>query len=172
MKQKSIVVFGGSFNPSLNSHFSIAQEVLNQYEQVEKIVFIPVNDKYPKKELIENKHRYNMLKLVAEKNNDFIVSDIEISKEKSVPTIDTLEEIQKQYPNKEIWFLMGSDNLTIYLIAEDSLGYIHKREAYSWDHPDTAGRTAEAVKEVLRYGDEIVLDKEGNVLNVNKEEWQ
>lgn len=77
-----------------------------------------------------------------------------------------------EIPFKETYDLMGSDNLTIYLIAEDSLGYIHKREAYSWDHPDTAGRTAEAVKEVVRYGDEIVLDKEGNVLNVNKEEWQ
>ena len=36
MENKSIVVFGGSFNPPLNSHFSIAQQVLNQFTEVEK----------------------------------------------------------------------------------------------------------------------------------------
>lgn len=112
MKQKkAIVVFGGSFNPPLNSHFSIAQEVLNQYEEVEKVVFIPVNKKYPKDGLLENEHRYNMLKVVADKNSSFIISDLDFYGDKSLPTIDTLEEIQKQYPDYNIWFLMGSDNL-------------------------------------------------------------
>ena len=110
-QKKGIVVFGGSFNPPLNSHFSIAQEVLNQYEEVEKVVFIPVDKKYPKDGLLENEHRYNMLKVVADKNSSFIISDIDFYGEKSLPTIDTLEEIQKQYPDYSIWFLMGSDNL-------------------------------------------------------------
>lgn len=52
-----------------------------------------------------------MLKLVADKNNNFIISDIDFYEEKSLPTINTLEEMQKQYPDKEIWFLTGSDNL-------------------------------------------------------------
>ena len=110
-QKKAIVVFGGSFNPPLNSHFSIAQEVLNQYEEVEKVVFIPVDKKYPKDGLLENKHRYNMLKVVADKNSSFIISDIDFYGEKSLPTIDTLEEIQRQYPEYDIWFLLGSDNL-------------------------------------------------------------
>ena len=110
-QKKAIVVFGGSFNPPLNSHFSIAQEVLNQYEEVEKVVFIPVDKKYPKDGLVENEHRYNMLKVVADKNSSFIISDIDFYGEKSLPTIDTLEEMQKQFPDKDIWFLMGSDNL-------------------------------------------------------------
>lgn len=110
-QKKAIVVFGGSFNPPLNSHFSIAQEVLNQYEEVEKVVFIPVDKKYPKDGLVENEHRYNMLKVVADKNSSFIISDIDFYGEKSLPTIDTLEEIQKQYPDYNIWFLLGSDNL-------------------------------------------------------------
>lgn len=111
MKNGVIVVFGGSFNPPLNSHFSIAQQLINQYDEVEKIVFIPVNKNYPKEGLIDNKHRYNMLKLVADKNEKFIISDIDFYEEKSLPTIDTLEKMQKQYPEKEIWFLTGSDNL-------------------------------------------------------------
>ena len=111
MEKGSIVIYGGSFNPPLNSHFSIAQQVLNQFEEVEKIVFIPVNKKYPKDGLLENKHRYNMLKLVANKNSEFIVSDIDMYGEKSLSTIETLEKTGKQFPNKDMWFLIGSDNL-------------------------------------------------------------
>ena len=78
---------------------------------MDKIVFIPVNKNYPKEGLIDNEHRYNMLKLVADKNDKFIISDMDFHEEKSLPTIETLEKMQKQYPEEEIWFLTGSDNL-------------------------------------------------------------
>lgn len=111
MQKNSIVIFGGSFNPPLNSHFSIAEQVLNQFEEVDKIVFVPVNSKYLKNGLIDNEHRYNMLKLVTNKNDKFAVSDIDLHGEKSLSTIETLEKIQKQFQNKEICFIIGSDNL-------------------------------------------------------------
>lgn len=110
-EKDTIVVFGGSFNPPHNSHFSTAQQVLNQYEQVEKVVFIPVNKKYEKDGLEENKHRYNMLKLVIDKNSNFMLSDVDMNTERSLYTIETLEEIEKCFSNKKIWFLIGSDNL-------------------------------------------------------------
>ena len=111
MKKYSIVIFGGSFNPPLNSHFAIAQQVLNQYKEVEKVIFVPVNKNYSKAELIDNEHRYNMLKLVVNKNNNFMVSDIDFKEDKSLSTIETLEEMKNLFPSKEIWFLTGSDNL-------------------------------------------------------------
>lgn len=112
MKEKNtIVVFGGSFNPPLNSHFSIAEQVLNEYEEVEKIVFIPVSKKYEKDGLEENYHRYNMLKLVIDKNSNFLLSDIDMNENKSLYTIETLEKTQRLFSNKQIWFLIGSDNL-------------------------------------------------------------
>lgn len=111
MEKNCIVIYGGSFNPPLNSHFSIAEQVLNQFEEVDKIIFVPVNSKYAKNGLIDNNHRYNMLKLISNKNNRFIISDIDLHGEKSLSTIEALEEIQKQFPNKEVWFVIGSDNL-------------------------------------------------------------
>ena len=108
---KSIVIFGGSFNPPLNSHFSIAEQVLNQYEEVEKVIFTPVNISYKKEGLIENEHRYNMLKIVADKNTRFMVSNIDMIGNKSLPTIETLQKMQNQHQDREIWALMGSDNL-------------------------------------------------------------
>lgn len=109
---KKIIVFGGAFNPPLNSHFSLAEQIVNEYENVEKIIFVPVNSKYQKSEaLLSNEHRYNMLKLVCEQNENFEVSDIELKSDRPLYTIETLNILQNQYPNNEIVFTTGTDNL-------------------------------------------------------------
>ena len=110
-EKKILAIFGGSFNPPLNSHFSLAQQIVNEYENIEKVIFVPVNSKYQKEGLLENEHRYNMLKLVCNKNSDFIVSDIELKQQKQLYTIETLELLQKEYPNNILCFTIGTDNL-------------------------------------------------------------
>lgn len=111
MAENQIVIFGGSFNPPLNSHFSIAQDLLNEYKEINKVIFVPVNSKYEKPGLINNEDRYNMLKLVCDKNKKFDVSRVEIDSQRPLYTIETLNYFDKKYPNNEILFLMGSDNL-------------------------------------------------------------
>lgn len=111
MEKKQIVVFGGCFNPPLNSHFSLAEQLINEYDIVEKLIFVPVSCKYQKTGLLSNEHRYNMLKLVCDKNEKFDVSRAEIDSTVQPNTVETLWQIQKQYPNYEIAFIIGSDNL-------------------------------------------------------------
>ncbi len=107
-----VIVFGGAFNPPHNLHFLLAEEVANNFDNVYKVVFVPVNSKYQKKEaLLSNEHRYNMLKLVCDKNNKFEVSNIELESDRPLYTIETLNILKKQYPDKEIIFLTGTDNL-------------------------------------------------------------
>ncbi len=108
---KRIVIFGGSFNPPLNSHFSLAEQIVNEYENIDRIIFVPVNSKYEKAELLSNSHRYNMLKLVCDKNINFEVSDLEIKSDRALYTIETLTKLQKKYKNYELLFTMGTDNL-------------------------------------------------------------
>ncbi len=106
-----IVVYGGSFNPPLNSHFSIAQQTINQFSEVEKIIFVPVNKNYEKKGLVSNEHRCNMLKKVIERNKKFELSQIDMEQDYSMTTVELLDKMQKQFKDKELWFLTGSDNL-------------------------------------------------------------
>ena len=106
-----IVVFGGCFNPPLNSHFSLAQELINEHKQIEKIIFMPASSKYQKADLIGNEHRYQMIKLVCDKNDKFDVSRIEIDFPRQLHTIETLNKIKEQYPKNEICFTTGTDNL-------------------------------------------------------------
>lgn len=109
--KKQIVIFGGCFNPPTNSHFLLAQQLVNEYNQIEKIVFVPVNSKYQKAELIGNEDRYNMLKLVCDKNKNFEVSRIEIDSQRPLFTIETLEKFKRKYLDYEIALTLGSDNL-------------------------------------------------------------
>jgi len=111
MERKQIVIFGGCFNPPLNSHFSLAQQIINEYENIEKIVFVPVNSKYQKADLIDNEHRYKMLELVCKKNDKLDVSKTEIDSDRPLYTIETLRIFQAKYSEYEIAFIIGSDNL-------------------------------------------------------------
>lgn len=111
MKKKQIVIYGGSFNPPLNSHFSLAEHILNEDSKIEKIIFVPVNSSYQKADLIENEHRYQMLKLVCDKNDKLEVSKIEIESKRQLYTIETLRKMQEKYSEYEIAFMIGSDNL-------------------------------------------------------------
>ncbi len=108
---KQIVVFGGSFNPPLNSHFLLAQQVVDEYKNIERVLFVPVGCQYQKDGLISDQHRYQMLRLVCDKNEMFEVSTIEIYKQRQFYTIETLTQLQKEFKNYEICFMMGSDNL-------------------------------------------------------------
>ena len=115
--KKQIIIFGGCFNPPLNSHFSLADQILNEYPIIEKIIFMPVGDfyqdtEYYKKDTICNaEDRYNMLKIECDKNERFEVSRLEIDTEKQLSTYETIQEISKLYPDYQVCFLMGSDNL-------------------------------------------------------------
>ena len=111
MVKKKIIVFGGCFNPPLNSHFSLAEQIVSEYEDIEKIIFVPVNSKYEKIDLIGNEDRYQMLKRVCDKNKMFEVSRIEIESKRPLYTVETLEKLQKEYIGYEIAFATGSDNL-------------------------------------------------------------
>lgn len=112
MQEKDVIaVFGGSFNPPLNSHFSLAQNIINEYDYIKKVIFVPVSNKYDKLNLLPNEHRYNMLKSICDNNLAFDISRLELDSDVQLYTIDTLNKIQEQYPNNDIWFIIGTDNL-------------------------------------------------------------
>lgn len=111
--KKVIVVFGGSFNPPTNSHFSLAEQIYCTFDEVEQVVFMPVSDAYPKKDLLEVKYRVEMLKMVCELNPHFEVSTIEASASTPLNSIETLRAMQNKYKEYEIWLTIGTDNLKL-----------------------------------------------------------
>lgn len=111
MEKKIIAVFGGSFNPPANSHINLAKQILEKHNNIEKVIFVPVNVKYNKEGLASNEDRFFMLQKICENNEGLEVSDIEITSQRQLYTIETLKLIQEKYKDNEIYFVLGTDNL-------------------------------------------------------------
>lgn len=100
--------FGGCFNPITNAHLNLIKEVIER-ENLEKVYFVPMGDLYEKEELISLEHRKKMLELAFE--NEEKIGILEISnKTQKTCAIDTFKIIDKQFPEAERFFIMGSDN--------------------------------------------------------------
>lgn len=69
---------------------------------------MPVGNYYEKNELIDAKHRYNMLKLAIEDKMD--VEKIAIESKIKLYASDTFNLIKEKYNKDDIFFIMGSDN--------------------------------------------------------------
>ena len=108
---KKIGIMLGVFNPPHNFHFTIANEILKNNSDIEKIIFVPTNDTYSKPDVINSKHRFNMLKIICDKNPNLEVSRFEIDSEKQPYSEETLEHFTKLYPDHKISLIIGSDNI-------------------------------------------------------------
>jgi len=104
-----IGIFGGSFNPPHKMHRNIALKLLEK-NYVDKIIYVPTGNKYNKKDLIDAKYRIEMLKLMIQKNSNIVVSDYEV-KNVLTYTYQTLDYFRSIFPDDEIYFICGSDNL-------------------------------------------------------------
>lgn len=111
MKNKIIAVFGGSFNPPTVAHINLAKQILDNIEDVEKVVFVPVSTKYNKSGLAPDEDRFNMLKTICQDEENLDVSSIELDSDRQLYTIETLQKIKEQYLDKEVCFVLGTDNL-------------------------------------------------------------
>ncbi len=103
-----IGIFGGCFNPPHKMHVSLALELIGKY--VDQVIFVPAGDRYQKRGLLANEKRLEMLSLALKKYPNLSVSSYELNTELTY-TYQTLDHFQKEYPNDEIYFILGADNL-------------------------------------------------------------
>lgn len=109
-----IGILGGTFNPIHNGHLVLADEVRQKFS-LDKIFFIPVYQPVHKeeKDLLAAGERLKMVKMAIKDNPDFEALDIEIKRKGKSYTIDTLRQLQSEYPQaKKFFFIVGSDALS------------------------------------------------------------
>lgn len=103
-----IGIFGGSFNPPHKMHLDMALELINN-NYLDKVIFVPTSNYYPKEGLVSDKHRYNMISIMIKDYKNLSISDYEFGK--LTYTYQTLTHFQNEYPTDEVYFICGSDNL-------------------------------------------------------------
>lgn len=113
---KRMGVFGGAFNPIHTAHLVVAEEVRQQMH-LDKILFIPYSNPPHKQadQLLEDKHRLNMINLAIQDNEYFESSACEIKRGKTSInyTVDTLLQLHEAYSKEQVKFylIIGIDNL-------------------------------------------------------------
>lgn len=106
-----IGIFGGSYNPPHKMHLDIALDLLNN-GYVDKIIFVPTGSKYKyKTNLLSDEQRLEMLMLTIKNDARLTISDYEL-KDEVVYTCETLAHFSEVYPDDEIYFICGADNLS------------------------------------------------------------
>lgn len=106
-----IGIFGGSFNPPHKTHENIAH-YFKENNLLDKIIFVPTGSKYKyKNNLLPDEDRYNMVKLITDEYEYLDVSKYEL-KDEVVYTCETLKHFKEKYPEDEIYFICGLDNLS------------------------------------------------------------
>ena len=116
-----IGVFGGTFNPPHLGHLAAARTAVDVLE-LDKLLVIPAALP-PHKELPEGtpapEHRLAMAKKLADAlllPEKVEVSSMELDRPGKSYTSDTLAQLKEQYPDAELWLLMGTDMfLTLHL---------------------------------------------------------
>lgn len=110
-KKNKIGILGGTFDPIHFGHLFIAQTALDRLG-LNKIIFIPTGKPPHKKErlITDSYNRIDMLNLATKSNPQFETSFIEINREKTSYTIDTIKELQLNYgEDTDIYFITGTD---------------------------------------------------------------
>ena len=111
-KASKICIFGGSFDPFHLGHLSMAKAAKEEFG-FRKITLMPNNATYYKQRKTEDtsSHRLAMVKLLA-KTYDFLTySDMEIRRGGTTLTIDTVEALLDEKPERAVYFILGGDSL-------------------------------------------------------------
>lgn len=106
-----IGIFGGSFNPPHLGHILAVREFHDKLA-LERVLLIP-SAIPPHKRFPENSpeasHRLQMTELAVSDLPYAEVLDLELRRPGASYTADTVDELKRQYPNDDLYLLMGTD---------------------------------------------------------------
>jgi len=105
-------LLGGTFDPVHYGHLLLAESCREQC-RLDAVWFVPTGRPPHKQapELTPVEVRIEMLELALAGHADFAVCRVEADREGVSYTVDTLEQLSKKDPTRELFFLMGADML-------------------------------------------------------------
>lgn len=108
-----IGLMGGTFNPIHNGHIEMALIAAEEYG-LDDVLLMPTGNPPHKKdeELLSKHERYELCLLAAAEYDNIFVSSIEIDRDGTTYTIDTINELEKVYGIKDgLYFIVGGDTV-------------------------------------------------------------
>lgn len=138
-----IGIFGGTFDPPHLGHLILAAEAFDQL-RLDRLLWVLTPDPPHKKGMLIHpmEQRVEMVNAAIEDNPSFELSRIEIDRPGPHYAEDTVHLLGKQFPNADLFFLMGGDSL---------------HDLPTWHEPMAFIQACSGLGVMRRPGDEIDL---------------
>ena len=122
MSPPRIVVFGGTFDPIHNGHIAIAKCLRDELD-VDSVVMVPTGRPWlrPDAPAAAPEDRLRMVELAVENEDRIEVSDVDIVRDKTTYSIDTIQDLGLRY---------GTDCEFILAIGADAVPDLHQWHRY------------------------------------------
>lgn len=116
--KRRIGVMGGTFDPIHNGHLVAASEVASALE-LDEVLFVPTGKPWQKQEVSPAEHRYLMSVVATASNPQFKVSRVDVDRPGYTYTVDTLNELNQQFPDADLFFISGADAIAQIIAWKD-----------------------------------------------------
>ena len=111
---KSLGVYGGAFDPPHLAHIALAQAAVVQL-QLDTLLVMPTGAAWHKtRSLSAPEHRLAMAHLAFDGLAQVAVDPREMRRAGATYTIDTLQELQAEHPNAQLFLVMGQDQFSAF----------------------------------------------------------
>ncbi len=141
MEKLKTGIFSGSFNPIHIGHLALAN-YLCEYESLDELWFMvtPHNPLKAQDGLWSDELRLKLVELATKEYPRFRASDFEFHLPRPSYSVHTLRKLRETYPEREFYFIIGSDNWVNFsrwfqweqIIAENRI-LIYPRPGYEVD---------------------------------------
>lgn len=111
-EKKKVGILGGTFDPIHVAHLILAEQAWQQFK-LDTVLIMPSGDPPHKKEreITSASHRVRMLQLAIEDNKHFKLSNVEVEREGTTYTAETLTGLCRYNPDCNYYFIIGADSL-------------------------------------------------------------
>jgi len=106
-------LYGGTFDPVHLGHLLLAEQCREQLN-LDEVWFLPTGNP-PHKQgsgISPAKARVEMLEIATAGHRGFIVNEMEVEREGTTFTVDTLQQLHDEDPDRALFFLIGADSLS------------------------------------------------------------
>lgn len=108
--EERIIVFYGNFNPITIAHKEIILESL-KYLEPERLLIVPSSDLKSYNKDLNSYHRVNMINMVFRNYKRVKIDFVDLNANSKISLSEVLLEIEKNYTDKEMHYLLGTDDL-------------------------------------------------------------
>lgn len=110
MAKERVGVLGGTFDPIHRGHIRMALSVL-EAGHLDKLLILPSGDPPYKNCLTCKENRWKMTVIACAEDSRLVPSRMEIDRDGTIYTVDTLMLLKKTYSKADLFFVIGADAL-------------------------------------------------------------